>query len=536
LKARVLSLRPVLLALLSAAVLTGCTVGPNFQRPKVAAPGDFTRANHAEAPSRAVEATLTPEWWSLLGDPVLARLESRLATDNLDVQAASARLLESRAGLRIAGAEQYATIGGAASYNREQASPNGILSLLGVTPAGAQPESANGSTAFGVSSLPGSSGSPPYNLWQYGFDASWELDLWGHARRGVEAANAAMQASVEDRRAVLLSAQAELARDYIELRATQTLLDIANQNLALARDIVKLTRLRLTEGVTTNLDVASASAQVASIEARLPPLQTHRDALINALSFLLGEPPGALEPALGQARDIPSLPARAPIGFPSELARRRPDIRRAEAQLHAATAEIGVAQADFYPQISLTGSLGSQSLQLSSLGDWASHQFVFGPSISLPIFQGGRLKGTLQLRKAQQQEAAIVFQRAVLQAWHEVDDALSAYDAEQRRRDQLKVVVQQDQVALGVAQQRYREGAIDFLNVLTVQRDLLNAESDLAQSEASAAVNLVILYKALGGGWETAFPEAHYSSGGTFKTRIASPAILENTGPDTSPP
>jgi NodT family efflux transporter outer membrane factor (OMF) lipoprotein len=207
---------------------------------------------------------------------------------------------------------------------------------------------------------------------------------------------------------------------------------------------------------------------------------------------------------LADARAIPSLPARAPIGFPSELARRRPDIRRAEAQLHAATAEIGVAQADFYPQISLTGSLGAQSLQLSSLGDWASHQFVFGPSISLPIFQGGRLKGTLQLRKAQQKEAAIVFRRTVLQAWHEVDDALSAYDAEQRRRDQLQVVVQQEQVALGVAQQRYREGAIDFLNVLTVQRDLLNAQSDLAQSQASAAVNLVILYKALGGGWETA--------------------------------
>ncbi|CAB3780721.1 Outer membrane protein OprM [Pararobbsia alpina] len=488
-------------------MLAGCTVGPDFQRPPVAAPNDFTRASHAQAPSQPVEATLAPEWWALLGDPDLVALESRLATDNLDVQAASARLLESRAGLRIAGADQYPTIGGAASYNREQASPTGILSLLGVAPAGAQPETANGDSAFGVSSLPGTSGSPPYNLWQYGFDASWELDLWGHARRGVEAANAAVQASVEDRRAVLLSAQAELARDYIELRATQTLLDITNKNLAVARDSLKLTRLRLTEGVTTNLDVANASAQVASIEARLPPLQTRCDTLINALSFLLGEEPGALGKTLADARDIPSLPVHAPIGFPSELARRRPDIRRAEAQLHAATAEIGVAKADFYPQITLTGSLGAQSLQLSSLGDWASHQFVLGPSISLPIFEGGRLKGTLQLRKAQQQEAAIVFHRTVLQAWHEVDDALSAYDAEQRRRDELKEVVQQDQIALGVAQQRYREGAIDFLNELTVQRDLLNAESDLAESRAIASINLVSLYKALGGGWETAFPE-----------------------------
>jgi NodT family efflux transporter outer membrane factor (OMF) lipoprotein len=505
--ARVLSIRAVLLGLLSGAVLAGCTVGPNFQRPSVAAPRDFTRTEHAQAPSRPVEATLEPDWWALLGDPELVALESRLATDNLDVQAASARLLQSRAGMRIAGADQYPMLSGAASYNREQASPNGIVSLLGVTPAGVQPQSAGGNSAFGVSSMPGATGSPAYNLWQYGFDASWELDLWGRVRRGVEAANAAMQASVEDRRAILVSAQAELARDYIELRATQTLLSITQNNLKLARDTVKLTRLQLTEGVTTNLDVANASAQVASIEARLPPLEARRDALINALSLLLGEGPGALGKALADASAIPSLPAQAPIGFPSELVRRRPDIRRAEAQLHSATAEIGVAKADFYPQITLTGSLGSQSLQLSSLGDWASHQFVFGPSISLPIFQGGRLKGTLELRKAQQQEAAIVFQRTVLQAWHEVDDALSAYDAEQRRRDRLKEVVQQDQVALAVAQQRYREGAIDFLNVLTVQRDLLNAESDLAQSRATAAVNLVTLYKALGGGWETAFPE-----------------------------
>jgi NodT family efflux transporter outer membrane factor (OMF) lipoprotein len=506
--AHVLSIRAVLLGLLSGALLAGCTVGPNFQRPSAAAPSEFTRANNAQAPSRPVEATLAAQWWALLGDPELVALESRLATDNLDVQAASARLLQSRAGMRIAGAEQYPMIGGAASYNREQASPNGIVSLLGVTPAGVQPQSAGGNSAFGVSSLPGATGgAPSYNLWQFGFDASWELDLWGRVRRGVEAANAAMQASVEDRRAILVSAQAELARDYVELRATQTLLAITQDNLKIARDTVKLTRLQLSQGVTTNLDVANASAQVASIEARLPPLETHRDTLINALSLLLGEEPGALGQTLSNASDIPSLPAQVPIGFPSELARRRPDIRQAEAKLHSATAEIGVAQADFYPQITLTGSLGSQSLQLSSLGDWASHQFVFGPSISLPIFQGGRLKGTLELRKAQQQEAAIIFRRTVLQAWHEVDDALSAYDAEQRRRDRLKEVVQQDRVALAVAQQRYREGAIDFLNVLTVQRDLLNAQSDLAQSRATAAVNLVTLYKALGGGWETAFPE-----------------------------
>jgi NodT family efflux transporter outer membrane factor (OMF) lipoprotein len=511
---RALSIRALLPALVSGAVLAGCTLGPNFEPPRVAAPADFARAKpvQAQAPSSPVEATLAPDWWALLDDPKLVELESRLATDNLDVQAASARLVQSRAGLRIVGAEQFPMLGSAASYNREQASTNGIVSLLGVTPAAAQPQSAGGESAFGVGSLPGSSGAPAYNLWQYGFDASWELDLWGRVRRSVEAAKATTQASAEDRRAVLISAQAELARDYIDLRATQTLLEITEKNLSLARGIVKLTQLRLAKGVTTNLDVANASAQVASIEARLPPLQTRRDALVNAISLLLGQGPGALEQALSGAAAIPSLPAQVPVGFPSELVRRRPDIRRSEAQLHSATAEIGVAQADFYPQITLNGSLGFQSLQLASLGDWASHQFVVGPSISMPIFQGGRLKGTLELRKAQQQEAAIVFQHTVLQAWHEVDDALSAYSAEQHRRDLLTQVVHEDNVALAVAQQRYREGAVDFLNVLSVQRDLLNAESDLAQSRATAADNLVTLYKALGGGWENAFPAASAAS------------------------
>jgi NodT family efflux transporter outer membrane factor (OMF) lipoprotein len=505
---RIHSFRGVLIALMSGAALAGCTVGPDFKEPHAAAPSKFTRTSEAQAPSRAVEATLQPNWWSLLGDPQLVALEARLATDNLDVQAATARLAQSRAGLRIVGADQYPMIDAAGSYNREQASPNGIFSLLGVTPTGTQPQSASGTAPFGVVPMPGSTGSPPFNVWQYGFDASWELDIWGRVRRSVEAAKANVQASAEDRRAILVSAQAELARDYIELRATQTLLDITTKNLSLARNIVKLTQLRLTDGVTTNLDVANSSAQVASIEARLPPLEAHRDALINAMSLLLGQGPGALEKTLTEVADIPSLPGHAPIGFPSELVRRRPDIRAAEARLHSATAEIGVAKADFYPQITLTGSLGAQSLQLSSLGDWASHQFVFGPSISLPIFQGGRLKGTLQLRNAQQQEAAIVFQKTVLQAWREVDDALSAYDTEQRRRDLLTDVVQQDQAALDVAQKRYREGAVDFLNVLTVQRDLLSAESDLAQSRGMAAVNLVTLYKALGGGWETALPDS----------------------------
>jgi NodT family efflux transporter outer membrane factor (OMF) lipoprotein len=356
-----------------------------------------------------------------------------------------------------------------------------------------------------VAPLPGSKGSPAYDLYQFGFDASWELDFWGRVRRGVEAATAMSEASYEDRNSILLSARAELARDYVQLRDTQALLEIARQNLGIARDAVKLTETRVREGVTTELDVANASAQAESIESLIPTLESRSATTINAIGVLLAREPGALRQMLGEPHDVPALPEQVPIGVPSELVQRRPDIRRAEAQLHAATAAIGMAKADFYPRISLNGSAGFQSLQLSNLADWASGQFVIGPSISLPIFEGGRLKGTLHLREAQQQEAAIVYKRTVLQAWREVDDALVVYDAEQRRRDRLKAVVSLNQRALSIARQRYKAGAVDFLDVLNVQKQLLDAQSKLEQSKADAAANLITLCKVLGGGWESTY-------------------------------
>jgi NodT family efflux transporter outer membrane factor (OMF) lipoprotein len=499
------SLRALALTILACLVMTGCTVGPDFERPKASTPDVFERTQTAQAPSKAVEAGFGPDWWTLLNDPVLNGLEQRLADANLDVAAASARLWQSRAGQRIAGAAQYPTLDGAASYNRERGSENGILSLLGVTPSQTQSQSASGSAPLGVAAMPGSKGSPAYNLYQFGFDASWEIDIWGRVRRSVEASKALTDASYEDRNAILLSARAELARDYLELRDTQALLQIARQNLEIARDVTKLTQVRVHEGVTTELDAANASAQVASIESAIPTLESHAETTINAIGVLLGEEPGALRQTLGEVHDVPALPAQVPIGFPSELAQRRPDIRRAEAQLHAATAAIGMAKADFYPRISLNGSAGFQSLQLSSLADWASGQFVVGPSITMPIFEGGRLKGTLQLREAQQQEAAIVYRKTVLQAWREVDDALVVYDAEQRRRDRLSTVVSLNQRALSIAQQRYKAGALDYLDVLNVQRQLLDAQSNLEQSKATAATNLVTLCKALGGGWESTY-------------------------------
>jgi NodT family efflux transporter outer membrane factor (OMF) lipoprotein len=499
------ALRGVVAALLTCIALTACTVGPNFERPQTATPQVFERTQAAQSPSRAVQAPFGADWWTLFEDPVLNDLEKQLAGANLDVAAASARLLQSRAERRVVGAAEYPTLDGAVSYNRERGSENGILSLLGVTPTQSQPQSASGSAPLGVAAMPGSKGSPAYNLYQAGFDASWEIDLWGRVRRSVEAATAMSEASYEDRNAVLLSARAELARDYIELRDTQDLLQIAKQNLDIANDALKLTRVRAHEGVTTDLDVSNAAAQVENIESLIPTLESHSETAINAIGLLLGQEPGALRQTLAAPREVPVLPAQVPIGFPSELVQRRPDIRKAEADLHAATATVGVAKADFYPRVMLNGSAGLQSLQLSNLGSWASGQFVVGPSITLPIFEGGRLKGTLQLREAQQQEAAIVYRQTVLRAWQEVDDALVTYDTEQRRRDRLAAAVSMNERALMVARARYKAGALDYLDVLNVQRQLLEAQSNLQKSKATAATNLITLCKALGGGWESTY-------------------------------
>jgi NodT family efflux transporter outer membrane factor (OMF) lipoprotein len=495
---------PVLTVLLCFS-LTGCLLGPNFEHPEMATPAVFDRTQTAQATSKAIESELAASWWTVFNDPVLDSLEKQMPDANLDVAAATARLLQSRAGQRIAGADEYPTLDGAASYNRERASPNGILSLVGVAPNESQQQSASGGTPFGAAALPGTGGSPPYNLYQFGFDASWEVDIWGHARRGVEAATALAQASYEDRNAVLLSARAELARNYVQLRDTQALLRIARQNLDIAQDVTKLTQNRVREGVNTDLDAANASAQAESIKSLIPPLESRVEITINAIGVLLAKEPSALRSMLIEPQDVPALPVQLPIGLPSELVRRRPDIRKAEAQLHAATATIGMAKADFYPHITLNGSAGFQSLQLTNLAEWASGQFVIGPSITLPIFEGGRLEGMLHLREAQQQEAAIVYTQTVLEAWREVDDALIVYDSEQRRRDRLKTVVSLNQRGLSVAQQRYKAGAGDFLDVLNVQKQLLEAQSELERSEGVADTNLITLCKVLGGGWESTY-------------------------------
>lgn len=496
----------VAVRLAAATALGGCTVGPDFQRPGWASPASWFSGPKEAVPrpmSIPVAEPINPDWWTLFRDPVLTGLERRVAGENLDVKVAGVRLAESRAQLGVASASLFPTLRGSSSYVRQQASNNG---LFAVVPSAAGATAANGARGNSTGGVSGR-GVKPFDLFQGGFDASWEVDLWGGVRRSVESSTAANEAANEARRSALLSSLAEVARDYIQLRGVQTQLRIARDNVATARQSLNLTQQRAAGGVTTDLDVANASAQLRTTLSQIPTLQQQEAQLINALSLLLGQPPNALRGELRVVKPVPPVPPRVPVGLPSELARRRPDIRQAEAQLHASTADIGVAQANFYPSVNLTGSFGLQALQFHKVFDINSKQYSVGPGLTIPIFQGGQLRSTLQLRGAQQQEAAVNFQKTVLQAWHDVNNALTAYQAEQTRRDQLVQAVNDNQRALALAQSRYQQGVADFLTVLDAERSLLAAQLQLADSTTTVSSNLVALYKALGGGWETDMPE-----------------------------
>jgi NodT family efflux transporter outer membrane factor (OMF) lipoprotein len=257
-------------------------------------------------------------------------------------------------------------------------------------------------------------------------------------------------------------------------------------------------------GAPTTLDLAQARAQQATIAATLPPLRTQEAEFINAIGLLLGYAPRALEAELHRSQILPRVPLKVPVGLPGTLVRRRPDVREAEARLHEATAQTGVAVASFYPDVTLNGAVGVESLRLANLFSPTSTAFALGPSVSIPIFEGGRLRGTLALSESREREAAIIFQKTVLRAWKEVDDAITAYREAQLRRSHVARSVTENQAALQVARRRYQEGAIDFLNVLTAQAQLLQSENDLADSDTQIAIYLVNLYRALGGGWEVA--------------------------------
>ncbi|MSP39936.1 MAG: efflux transporter outer membrane subunit [Deltaproteobacteria bacterium] len=462
----------------------GCSVGPDCQAPKSSMPSAWLEGWNFGVDAQPAELA---RWWTEFNDPILNSLVERAAQSNLDIFVAEARIREARAVLGVTESGGWPSVNTTSSYARSRTSANSFSS--------------------GGQSSGGSSFSSPNNLehdlFKTGFDAGWEIDIFGATRRRVEAAAANLDAAQEDRRAVLVTLLGEVAKSYIDLRGLQRRLNVAQENLRAQRETSRLTKVRFEAGLANGLEVAQADGLAQSSEAQIPLLEATLKQTVYLLDLLLGAQPGLLWKELAADAPIPALPPEAHVGVPADLLRRRPDIRRAERQLAAATAQVGAATADLYPKFSLTGAFGLQSISASDWFTGPSRFWSIGPTITWPIFDAGKIRANIEIRNAQQEQAFGLYEKSVITALGEVESALVKYSKEQSRYRALLEAAAANRSAVRLANDLYKQGLVAFLNVLDAERTLFASESDLAQSEANLAANLVVLYKALGGGWNT---------------------------------
>jgi len=467
--------RPLALAMVFSVAGTGCAVGPNYKRPQVAVPSQWTVAAARGTSTKPIEKD---EWWSSFQDPELNSLIERAAAQNLDLKLTLDRVDEARAARGIVRSGYFPSMDASASATRNR---QRVIA----------PVSQNSANIVPVE----------FNNFQGALGASWELDVFGGIRRGVQAASAEVAAAEENLRDVRVILFGDVGRVYAQLRGFQRRLEIANKNIKTQQDTLDLTQAREKAGLATELDVSRAAAQLESTKAVVPTLLSGIDISIHRLSILLGEEPGALRSELEHASPIPAAAPDVEVGLPSDLLKRRPDIRRSEAQLVAATARIGEAKADLFPHFALTGAAGRQASQLHDITLGAGNFFSVGPGISLPLFTGGRIRSNIAVQDARQREALISYRSNVLNALEEVQNALVNYAQEQERRDRLNEAAQQSQLAVDLATEQYKAGLSDFLAVLDAQRELYADEDQAVQSQTSVATNVIGLYRALGGGW-----------------------------------
>jgi NodT family efflux transporter outer membrane factor (OMF) lipoprotein len=474
--------------LVLAFLLVGCAVGPNYQRPLVSVPKQWTVA---PARGTSTKPPQTEAWWSSFHDPQLDSLIGRALGGNLDLKLALERVQEARAARGIARSGYFPSIDANVSATRLRGGIN--QGVIRAVPSSADPNA----RASLISPF-------ETNVFQGNLSASWELDVFGGIRRGVEAAAADLAAAEENRRDVLVILLGDVGRVYAQLCGFQRRLEITNKNINTQQETLDLTAARAKAGLATELDVSRAAAQLESTRAVLPTLLSGIDVSIHRLSVLLGEEPGALHNELEKISLIPSAGPDVEVGLPSDLLKRRPDIRRAEAQLAAATARIGEAKADLFPRFFLTGTAGRQATQLHALTLGLGNFFSVGPGISLPLFNGGRIRSNIAVQTSRQRGTVISYKSVILHALEEVENALINYSQEQERRDRLNQALQHSQLAVDLATEQYRAGLVDFLSVLEAQRELYANEDQLAQSQTSVTTNVITLYRALGGGWTVA--------------------------------
>ena len=468
---RTLAWITVLLGAGAGLLAAGCAVGPDYHPPQTTMPANWAGLTPSASAQPSPAVTDLARWWKSFGDPTLSSLVERAVQSNLDVRQAQSRLVQSRASRGVAVAGLGPSAGVSAGFTR--------------TRNGGGPKLIN-------------------NLYQAGLDASWEIDVFGGVRRNVEASTADIQAAQEDLRNTLVTLTAEVALDYIDLRGFQQEIAIAQENLKSQQHTADLTRKKQLGGLVGALDVANADALVATTAAQIPVLRTSAQQTIYSLSLLLGREPGALLRELTPVANIPSVPPTGSLGVPSSLLRRRPDIRRAEAQIHAATARIGVATAALFPTFNLNGSFSFQDSKTNGWLDWRNRIWSFGPSASWTFFNSGANLWGIQIQNALTQQALLTYEQAVLTAMQDVENALVASANEQEHRKALMQAVAANQKAVELATQLYAQGQTDFLNVLDAQRSLYSSQDALVQSTRDVSTDMVALYKALGGGWTEA--------------------------------
>jgi len=486
--------------------LAGCVVGPDHVPPTPDLPAAFDGAPaSAAAPAPApadsgADADADAgqpgpgleQWWKLFGDAQLDALVDEALASNLDLQAAGQRVLRARALVTVAGGPGLPQVDARAGGTRSRVSSNAFDD---------PGTNGGGGTAFRA---PGETSS----LYHTGFDAVWELDLFGGVQRGVEAAAAEHEAATYEQRDVLVSLLAELCGAYVDLRSAQRRLDIAEHNLAAQADTAALTAERERAGLGSSFEAARAEAQLTDTRAALDALTSAVAAAGHRIDVLLARPAGTTLPQLGAATPAVPVAPSVPIGLPADLLWRRPDLRSAERSLAAETARIGVAMAARFPRLSLTGSAGLQSRDLGDLLHRSSRDGSLGLGLSVPLFDGGTRRAEVSAQEALAAEAALAYEQRVLVALQEVADALVSTSQEQQRREHLAASVAARQRALDAAESLQSAGMWDFLAVLDGQRDLFAAEDTLAVSEQALARDVVALYKALGGGWDAQAPQA----------------------------
>lgn len=453
-----------------AAFFACAPVGPDYVPPALPAPDSWHTALKSGLAAKAPDPQTLATWWETLHDPALSRLMEEAVLGNLDLKKATSRVREARARRTIDRSGLFPLVDASASATRNRLSEERF-------------------------------GGDDYDLYTAGFDATWELDIFGGIRRSVEAADADIQEREEDLRNVLVSLLSEVALNYIDVRTFQAGIVVAWSNLDAQESTFQLTQSRYQAGLTNELAVQQATYNIENTRSKIPVLRIGLERAMNRIAVLLGRTPGALHDELKKPQPIPFTPPLVTVGIPAEALRRRPDLRRAERRLAAQTARVGAATADLYPRFRLLGSIGLETLSLGNIFSADGLAYLIGGGISLPVFNAGAIRSNIQVQSERQEQALIEYEGAVLNALQEVENALVAYAEEQNRRQALNASAKAAKRAVELSESQYQAGLTDFTSVLDAQRSLLSFQEQLTESEGAVTANLVRLYKALGGGW-----------------------------------